>query len=324
MKTAQIVVQPGFADQRLDQFLAAATTLSRRRARLLIGEGKVQLNRRLTKVASRMVEAGDVVLVADDGVVSAADHEGTIQQTALIFEDRWLVAANKPAGTLSQSSEHSRPGELALNERLLIERAKLAGKRPFLRLVHRLDRIASGVLLFACHPNALKGLARAWQEGSVTRDYLALVSGESSIDTSVIDAPIARDRDHYWRFRTAPHGKLARTRVCKLHSYENGFSLVACRLLTGRTHQVRVHLSAIGHPLVGDGLYGGESHSDFRRPLLHAWSLELKHPVERGRVRITAPLPERLIDGLPEQVRERLSPERLSEMMKSDQAEGAG
>lgn len=292
------VVLPRDAGLRLDQFLAAATSLSRRGARRLISEGRVRRNSRITRVASRALSSGDIIVIE----ANESDCELSLPQAespvARIFEDKWLIAVNKPAGILSQASEESHRRELALDEQLLIELAQDRSRPQFLRLIHRLDRIASGVLLFARHADALSGLSKAWRRGAVVRHYLAVVSGEPDFKARVIEEPIARDNSHTWRFRTSGSGKPARTLITPICSISPGVSLVACQLLTGRTHQVRVHLESIDHPLVADRLYGGKPRATIDRPVLHAWSLGLRHPTQRRKLQIMAPPPDWLLQHL--------------------------
>jgi 23S rRNA pseudouridine1911/1915/1917 synthase len=273
----RLVVLPQHDGTRLDQFLAAATDLSRRAARRAISDGLVWRNSDPVRVQSKAVVAGDVVEVllaaTELGVAAKPDHPVPV----IVHEDRWLVVADKPAGMLCQPSERSED-ELALDQRLLVGLAARDGQRPFLRLVHRIDRLTSGAVLFARNPQALKPLTRAWADGSVDRRYLAVVTGHPAEDRWVIDKPIGRDPDHHWRFQVADGGKPARTELEVVTRHDEGTALVRCRLLTGRTHQVRVHLAAVGHPVVGDRLYGAPPTAGVNRPLLHAASLTFPHP----------------------------------------------
>jgi 23S rRNA pseudouridine1911/1915/1917 synthase len=206
----------------------------------------------------------------------------------VLFHDRWMLALDKPPGVLSQPAERRAPGELAMDERAALRLAWEEGRPPFLRLVHRLDRGTSGVLLFARTAAALPPLAEAWRRGAVERRYLALVAGEPAEPSQRVAAPIARVPGGGWRFMVADYGRPATTDVEVLRS-GGGRSLVCCRLATGRTHQVRVHLAHLGHPVVGDRLYG--SLVEAPRPLLHAASLRLPHPEDGRPLLVEAPLP---------------------------------
>ena len=283
----RLVVRPEHACTRLDQFLAAATPLSRRRARLLIGEGAVRRNGEVVRMQGKALAAGDVV---DLSAAELGDFTPwTPPPVDVLLDDGWIVAVNKPAGVLSQPAEGMRgAAELAMDEWLGLRLAWQEGRPPFLRLVHRIDRNTTGVLLFARRAEATAPLAKAWREGRVERGYLAIVEGEPAWESREVEAPIARVAGGAWRFEVSPRGERAATTV-RVRSTANGIALVECLLRTGRTHQARVHLAHLGHPVVGDRLYG--SSRDAPRPLLHAAWLALPHPRDGAMTRIEAPLP---------------------------------
>ncbi len=287
----RLAVDPELAGLRLDQMIAAATTASRRRARALAGAGRVRRNGITTKVLSRPVAAWDVIeLEPDDGEPLTLTRPAP-EPAELLWEDGWLVFTAKPAGVLSQPSESSRGRERAWDERVAATLALRDGRPPFLRLVHRLDRATSGVLLFASRREALAPLARAWRSHRAERLYVAVVDGAPEADRLELDLPIGRDPAGGWRFVADPRGQAARTLVQVVDRRTDGRSVVLCSLQSGRTHQVRVHLAAAGHPVVGDRLYGGPRGE---RPLLHALALTVPHPAQRRLVRVTAPLPDDL------------------------------
>lgn len=297
-RSTRLVVTPDLDGLRLDQFLAAATDLSRRRARALTGDGAVQRNGEATRVLSRTVSTGDVVDVSLPAGQLGVPERPQLPAVELLVEDDWLAVAAKPPGVLSQPAEHRRPGELAMDERMLLHLAARDGRRPFLRLVHRLDRVTSGTLLFARREAALGPLARAWREHRVVRVYLAVVEGRLPESEVTIAEPIERDPHHAWRFRVGSKGRPARTEARLLAEHADGTSLVICRLVTGRTHQVRVHLAAVGTPVLGDRLYGAAGRRA-ERPLLHAAALALPHPKDGSRVEVAAPVPPDLAAFLP-------------------------
>lgn len=298
----RLVVRSREAGTRLDQWLAAATPLSRRRARALIADGAVRRNGEVVRVQGRALSPGDVVELerAADATLAAFDPWQP-PAVRVLLDDGWLVAVDKPAGVLSQPAE-DRPGEpaesreLAMDEHLLLHLAWEEGRPPFVRLVHRLDRNTTGVLLFARRPEATAPLARAWREGQVERGYLAIVEGEPEWQQRDVDAPIARTPGGEWRFEVSPRGDRALSSV-RVRATANGVTLVECLLRTGRTHQARVHLAHLGHPVLGDRLYGSRQRAP--RPLLHAAWLELPHPQTRARTRIEAPLPADFASSMP-------------------------
>jgi 23S rRNA pseudouridine1911/1915/1917 synthase len=277
----------------VDQALATALPLSRRKARALLAAGAVRRNGEVLRVQGKQLALGDVLDLsppedADVPALRSAAAAAAPAPVSLLLDDGWLLAVDKPSGVLSQPAQERAAGELAMDEWLLLRRAWESGRRPFLRLVHRLDRATSGVLLFAAREAATLPLARAWREGSVERGYLALVEGEVPWESRVVDAPIARDPSSAWRFCVAPHGDPAATSIVRRAS-ANGVTLVECRLHTGRTHQVRVHLAHLGHPVLGDRLYGAIGEAP--RPMLHAAWLTLPHPRSGEPTRIESPLP---------------------------------
>jgi RluA family pseudouridine synthase len=287
----RLIVMPGDAGLRLDQFLAAATSLSRRAARRLIETGSVIRNQEPVRVQSREVETGDAIDLLQPPDDLSALREAPSPSPELLFEDEWLLIADKPAGVLSQPAEHAQPDDLAFDQLLLLDLAQRHGRRPFLRLVHRLDRLTSGAFLCALNPQALPPLTRAWAEGRVDRRYLALVEGHPDFDTEDVRLPIARDPDHAWRFLATDEGRQAHTRLRVIDRGPDDIAVLECRLMTGRTHQVRVHLAAIGHPVVGDRLYGSRRLSVAERPLLHATMLALPHPRDGRPMRVISPPP---------------------------------
>ena len=252
----------------------------------------VQRNGDVLRVQSRTVEAGDVVDVLLAPMELGVPAAPEVVTPEILFEDRSLIVAEKPAGVLSQPAEDQPQNELSFDQQVLLSLAAREGRRPFLRLVHRLDRVTSGAVLFARDPNVLPAISRFWSSGQVERLYLAVVEGHPTDDVFEIDRPIARDRSHRWRFHCHNDGKPARTQVNVVARLEKALSIVRCRLLSGRTHQVRVHLTEIGFPVLGDWLYGSRQAAEADRPLLHAISLALPHPITGEPLHVICPIPE--------------------------------
>lgn len=267
----------------------------------MIADGQVVRNREALRVQSRLVTMGDVVDVHFQDSESDVETDPQMITIDPIFEDRWLIVAAKPPGVLSQPAEGQRPGDApAFDQQLLLSIAWRDGQRPFLRLLHRLDRMTSGVMLFARSPDVLPTLSHAWANGQVERFYLAVIEGHPESGAFAVDRPIGRDRDHRWRFQCDEGGKPSRTEIEVLATLENGLSVVGCRLITGRTHQVRVHLAAAGHPVLGDRLYHSKRADLAPRPLLHATALSLPHPATDEHLHVVCPPPADLAKYLPE------------------------
>jgi 23S rRNA pseudouridine1911/1915/1917 synthase len=297
--TTRLLVGPGRLGERLDVFLAGSTEVSRRAARRLIAGGLVRSNGNVLRVQSRTVEVGDVVDVLVSPTELGAPATPDIDPPDILFEDLSLLVAAKPAGVLSQPAESQLHDELSFDQQILLAVATREGFRPFLRMVHRLDRVTSGAVLFARDPEVLPSITNLWSSGQVERLYIAVVEGHPNRDEIEIERPIGRDPSHRWRFRCHSDGKSARTMVDLMARLDAGLSIVCCRLLSGRTHQVRVHLSEIGYPVLGDRLYRSTRAAEVPRPLLHAASLTLPHPKTAEKLHVTCPLPDDMSRFIP-------------------------
>jgi 23S rRNA pseudouridine1911/1915/1917 synthase len=291
------VVHPEVAGQRLDQGLAALAVIPRRRVRALVADGRLWLNGRATRVLSRQLHLADVLDVVPEDEALAPPPPAP-PDLPILFEDGWLVAADKAAGLTTQPPRRRAPGELTAHERVLLQLAARDGKRVEVMLFHRLDRLTTGVLVFARQRDAARALAKIWGSGAVQKQYLALVRGGPGKGPRRISGAIASDPLVHGRFRVARNGKPATTEV-RLLARLAEFSLVEVRPLTGRTHQVRVHLAEAGFPVAGDALYGGAG--GVPRPFLHSWRLTIPHPRTGRQLRLEAPVPadmQRFLAGL--------------------------
>ncbi len=264
---------------RLDETVSLLfDALSKSEARRIIDRGGCAVNNSMVRVASRMVKAGDII---EAGVMEAGRfRELILPPEALLYEDRALIAVNKPAGINSQRTPYQLKGTL---EYWVSEYFRQQGSSEPARVIHRLDRGTSGVMLFPRHKQAAAWLSKRFHDGLVDKRYLALVSGRPGQDTWTVDGPIGK-------LGTSRYGIMAEGRSSltefRLLSSAGDFSLVEARPQTGRTHQIRVHLEASGLPIVGDATYGGVP---AERMLLHCASLGFKD--ERGdEIVIKAPL----------------------------------
>jgi len=281
------LVDPELAGQRLDQGLAALTGISRRRVRTLVADGRLWLNGRATRVLSRQIHLADVLdVVPEDAAL--APPPAALPALPILYEDGWLVAVDKAVGLTTQPPRRRAPGELTAHERVLLQLAAREGKRVEVLLFHRLDRLTTGVLVFPRQRDAARALAKIWSSGAAQKQYLALVHGGPGKGPRKISGAIASDPLVPGRFRVARDGKPATTEV-RLLTRLAEFSLVEVRPLTGRTHQVRVHLAEAGFPVAGDTLYGGAG--GVPRPFLHAWRLTFPHPRTGRQLCLEAPVP---------------------------------
>ncbi len=291
-----VVVPDGAAVQRVDRFVADATGLSRSYVQRLIAE------ERLTRAGS-VLRARDVVapgdrLALDVPPPAPLDLEPDARiALSVVHEDADVLIVDKPAGLVV----HPAPGHASgtLVHGLLAHAHDLGGiagvRRP--GIVHRLDRDTSGLLMVAKHDAAQASLMAQLKARRVKKTYLALVLGSVAAAVGRIEAPIGRDPRHRTRMAVVPDGRPAVTGY-RVRERFSGWTLLELDLVTGRTHQIRVHLDAIGHPVAGDPVYGtGTSRrgpDGLRRLFLHAWRLDLASPSDGNLIRATAPLPDEL------------------------------
>jgi 23S rRNA pseudouridine1911/1915/1917 synthase len=310
----EFTVPSEFDGQRLDRFLVAMLErYSRSQIQKLIADGHVGVRR--GGAAGRAAETranlttheGDQVRV-DLPDVAPAPMTGEALPLEILYQDGDLAVLNKPAGMVVHPGAGHASGTLV--NALLHHMADLSGIGGEMRpgIVHRLDRGTSGVMVIAKNDAAHQELARQFHDREVEKEYVALVWGVVQAGRR-IDAAIGRDPAHRQKMSSrARHARHAVTRITRAH-HLRGVTLCQVAIHTGRTHQIRVHLSAIGHPIVGDSLYGGLRRrvpGDLRalqrleRPFLHAERLVFKHPRDGRRMEFTAPLPDDLSDILAE------------------------
>jgi 23S rRNA pseudouridine1911/1915/1917 synthase len=292
--------------ERVDRVVSMLTGCSRAEAAALVAAGAVVLDGEVATTRSAKVRAGDriEVEVADPEARALLEPDPTVA-VDVVHEDADLLVIDKPAGLVVHPGAGRSAGTLVHG--LLARYPELAGvgvdpARP--GIVHRLDKGTSGLLLVARSGTAYDALVEALSARTVHRRYRALVWGHVAAASGLIDAPIGRSVRTPTRMSVDVRGKDARTRYEVLRQAVEPVALteLACTLETGRTHQIRVHLRSIGHPVVGDARYGGERQSfPLDRPFLHAEVLELAHPVTGAALRFESPLPpdlQAILEGL--------------------------
>jgi 23S rRNA pseudouridine1911/1915/1917 synthase len=301
IQTIDVRLEPAHAGWRLDRALAAAVpTLSRERLKTLIRSGSVEAEGAPVRDPAVKVKGDEAVRVA---VPEAAPAHNEAQDIPLsvVFEDEHLLVVDKPAGLVIHPAAGNLDGTL-VNALLHHCGGSLSGIGGVARpgIVHRIDKDTSGLLVVAKTDVAHEGLAKQFEAHSIDRRYLAIVNGLPRSSGGTIDAPLARSPANRKKIAIVEEGrgKRAVTHWKRLEALKDA-ALVECRLETGRTHQVRVHMASIGHPLLGDPVYGrsGKTHGKllnalrFQRQALHATELGFTHPVTKSRLSFRSPMP---------------------------------
>ena len=294
-----VTLEPAQAGWRLDRALAVAVpTLSRERLKALIRSGALSGGK--VRDPATKVSGGESFTLAVPEPEPAHNKAQDIP-LKIAFEDEHLLVVDKPAGLVVHPAAGNRDGTL-VNALLHHCGGSLSGIGGVARpgIVHRIDKDTSGLLVVAKSDVAHEGLAKQFAAHSIDRRYLAIVSGVPTLKSGTVDAPLARSSANRKKITIVEggRGKRAVTHWTRLEALRAA-ALIECKLETGRTHQVRVHMASIGHSLLGDPVYGrGKSvhrqllnQLDFHRQALHAAGLGFTHPVTKARLSFESPLP---------------------------------
>jgi 23S rRNA pseudouridine1911/1915/1917 synthase len=293
----ELIAEPDDAGLRLDAFLAARGAFGSRAAAQRAIEGGAVTVDGIVRPKNHRVEDGERVAIDVPAPDSSAPDPASVR-FEVVYEDEDLMVVDKPAGIVT----HPAPG----HHRTTLAEVLPAGSH----VVHRLDKDTSGLLVVARTDEALAELRRMMKAREITREYTALVEGHPDAESGTIDAPIGRDRGN--RTVMSTRTDRARDAVTHFEVVERlpRTTLLRVRLETGRTHQIRAHLAAIGHPVVGDPQYGGSASGrrlGLERQFLHASTLMFRHPLRRELVRCESKPPVELSHALDTARREPVS-----------------
>ena len=291
------------SEQRLDNFLITRLKgVPKSRIYRIVRKGEVRVNKGRVDVKYRLV-IGDIVRIPpvrqsepDDIALPVSRGLTDILQRNVLFEDDSLLIVNKPSGFAVH-------GGSGLDSGIIEGFRKLNPEQRFLELVHRLDRDTSGCLMIAKKRSALRSLHEQFRDDTVTKTYLALLSGQWARKKLVVNQPLLKNvsKGGERMVMISKAGKESETLFRRLNLYKDA-TLVEASPKTGRTHQIRVHAAYLSHPIVGDDRYGFDDinksfkNRGYKRMFLHAQTLQFKHPVSGETVKISAPSPQHFID----------------------------
>ena len=275
--------------ERLDVLLSADGELSRSRAASLIKDGCVKVGERIELKPSYKTEPGVCVIVTLPEIKPAKAEAQDIP-LEILYQDKHLAVVVKPCGMVVHPAAGNDDGTLV--NALLFHLDSLSGIGGEMRpgIVHRLDKDTSGLMLVAKDDVTHAALSQQLSDRQMEKHYRAIVFGGMKEPEGVIEKPIGRSKTDRKKMAVDENGRWAKTEWKVLKDYPDR-TLLDVHIITGRTHQIRVHMASIGHPVLGDPLYGHKRMPDAPRLMLHAYSLEFTHPATGERMRFTAPCP---------------------------------
>ena len=296
LETIELTAGSDAAGKRLDAFIAAETSFSRSAAQRLIESGDVLLNSRETAAKTKLREGDEISITPPPPAITDVVPQDI--PLDIVYQDEDIAVINKPKGMVVHPAAGNPDGTLV--NAILYHIKDLSGVGGEVRpgIVHRIDRMTSGLLVIAKNDNAHIFLSDELKTHAVSRVYYALCEGNFREDSGTVDAPIARSRTDRKRMAVDPSGRSAVTHWRVLERFGEA-TLLKVELETGRTHQIRVHMAYIKHPIIGDEVYGhAKNRLGVVGQALHAGELRLTHPRTGESMTFTAPLPEEFVSAL--------------------------
>ena len=279
-------------NKRLDIYISEAyKVLSRTAIKRLLEEEKIHVNGKVEKTSYKVKNGDNIEIEIPDAKETKLEAQNI--PVPVIYEDKDIIVVNKPKGMVVHPANGNPDGTL-VNAILAMCKGSLSGIGGEIRpgIVHRLDKDTSGLLIVAKNDEAHIKMSKQIQDRKVEKRYIALVRGNVPDDEATIDMPIARSKVDRKKMAVDKNGKEAVTHFKVLKRYGN-YTLLEIKIDTGRTHQIRVHMSYIGYPVVGDSVYSsGKNEFGVEGQMLHARYLKFKHPITGKELNLEAPLPE--------------------------------
>ncbi len=277
------------SDVRIDKYLSANTDLSRSLISKMIDNEYILVNGKKTK-NNYKVKNNDIISI-DENFKEETNIEPEKMKLDIVYEDEDIIIVNKPSGMVVHPGNGNYKGTLVNGLMYYTNRLSDINGEVRPGIVHRIDKDTSGLIIIAKNNKSHEILSDYFKNKTITRIYIALVKGDLKSNSGTIDAPIGRsDKDRKKMAVTSKNSKEAITHFKVLKRYK-GYTLIKCKLDTGRTHQIRVHMAYIGHPVYNDPVYTNDKCSEFGQ-FLHSYSMEFIHPITKEKMYFECPLPE--------------------------------
>ena len=295
MNIKKIKVNDEFEGKRIDVYISSVDTqLSRTMIQKLIQEKNIKVNGKIVKASYKVVSGDEIEMeIPEPKEINLKPQNIPLD---VIYEDNDIIVINKPKGMVVHPA-NGNPDGTVVNAVMALCKDSLSGIGGEVRpgIVHRLDKNTSGIMIIAKNDKAHINLSEQLKNHEVKKTYIALVRGIINENEATINMPISRSKNDRKKMAVNRDGKNAITHFKVLGRYKNKYTLLKVNIETGRTHQIRVHLSHIGHPVIGDDVYSnGKNEWGISGQCLHAWKIEFNHPITKKKMELEAKIPEYL------------------------------